>query len=295
MQQFLRKARVTFLGSGGFVVNPSDTVEAHELRVAFSGSKSVSGSANTFTVRVWNLNADHRNSIGEELDEIQLECGYVPTLGTGNLGVITQGAIRDVQHVRSGADIITEISCAEGDKVHRKAVISKTFSTGSEVQDVVQNIFESMEIHGVKRGEWKFPDNMRTFKRPYSICGGCVRELNVLGRSHGFYWSIQNNVLEVIPSDGSLPGQVLITPETGMVGTPTLTDNGVKIKCLVNPAIRVNRTVKIKSSVLEMNSQDDTFRVSELGFSGDNTQGEFIFTVHGESISDGTVNEGKLK
>lgn len=295
MRQFLRKARVTFFGSGGFTVNPSDNVERHELRIAFDVSKTISGSANKFEIRVWNLNADHRNSIGKELEEVQLEAGYVPPEGGGNLSIIAKGFIRDVQHDRDGPDIITTVSCGDGDKAHRKATISKTYPAGTPVADVVQGLYDQMKSNGVDKGEWKFPDDIRTLKRPYSMCGGCVRELNNLGRGNGFYWSIQNGVMEVIPSDGHLAGEVLISAETGMIGTPTITDNGVKVKCLLNPAIRPNRTVMVESEILEMNSQDNLYRVSELSFSGDNMQGDFIASVHGESISDKKVNEGVLK
>ena len=296
MRQFLRKSRLTFFGSSGFIVNPADHVSPHEMRIAFNVSKTISGSANTFEVSVWNLNADHRNSIGKELDELQLECGYEPPEGGGNLSVIAKGFIRDVQHRREGSDIITTVSSGDGDKAHRKATISKTYPAGTPVTEVVEGIYERMSEFSVDRGEWLFPDDIRTTRRPYSMCGGCVRELNNLGRGNGFYWSIQNGVLEVIPSDGHLPGDVVITPDSGLVGTPTITDNGVKVSCLLNPAIRPNRVVQIRSDVLEMNAQDGRYRVSELGFSGDNSRGDFIATVHGESISDdGRVDEGVLK
>lgn len=295
MRQWLRKSRVTFFGSGGFTVNLSGRVEPHELRVAFDVSKGISGSPNKFEIRVWNLNADHRNSIGKELEEVQLECGYVPPEGGGNLSIIAKGFIRDVQHDRSGPDIITTVSCGDGDKAYRKATISKTYPAGTPVVDVVQGLYNQMKEQGVDKGEWKFPEDIRTTKRPYSMCGGCVREMNTLGRGNGFYWSIQNGVMEIIPTDGHLPGQVLISAETGMIGTPTITDNGVKVKCLLNPAIRPNRTVKVKSEILEMNSQDDTYRVSQVDFSGDNMRGDFTASVHGESISGGKVDEGVLK
>lgn len=290
MRQWLRKTRVTF--DGGFIVNPSDDVMTHELRVAFEVSKGISGSPNKFEIKLWNLNADHRNSIGKELDKVELEAGYVPPEGGGNLSTIAKGFVRDVQHDRDGPDIITTVSCGDGDKAQRKSTISKTYPTGTPVKDVVSGIYDEMKKHDVDKGEWKFPDDIRTLKRPYSMCGGCVRELNTLGRSNGFYWSVQNGVMEVIPSDGHLPGEVLINAQSGMIGSPTITDNGVKVKCLLNPAIRPNRTVKVESEVLEMNSQGDTYRVSKVDFSGDNRQGDFIASVHGEAINGDKVDEG---
>lgn len=293
MRQFLRKTRVTLFN--GFTINPSSRVEKHELRVAFNVDKTISGSANPFELKVWNLNSNHRNSIGKELEEIQIEAGYVPPEGGGNLSVIAKGFIRDVQHDREGPDIITTVSCGDGDKAHRKAVISKTHPSNTSVPDVVKSIFDKMKEHGVDKGEWKFPEDVRSFKRPFSMCGGCVRELNNLGRGNKFYWSIQNGVLEIIPTDGHLAGEVLISAETGMIGTPSITDNGVKVKCFLNPAIRPNRIVQVQSQILEMNSQDDRYRVSELNFSGDNMQGDFTASLHGEAIGGGKVDEGVLK
>lgn len=292
MRQWLRKTRVVFFGSGGvYVINPGP-VMTHELRVAFSVSRGISGSPNTFEIKLWNLSANHRNSVGKELDGIVLAAGYFPPEGGDNVGIIAKGRVRDVQHERDGPDIITTLSCGDGDKGYRKATISKTIPKGTSIPDVVEEIYKEFQKQGIDRGEWKFPDNIRTLKRPYSMCGGCARELNTLGRGNKFYWSIQNEVMEIIPSDGHLPGQVLISPTTGMVGTPTITDNGVKVKALLNPEIRPNRLVKVESEVLQMNGAGDTFRVSQLDFNGDNTTGDFTVTVHGEAVSDGKVDEG---
>lgn len=289
---WIRKARVTFEGGGGFVVNPGGK-NLHELRVAFSVSRGISGSPNEFEIRLWNLNRDHRNSVGRELDKVTLEAGYIDE---GNIGVIAKGRIRDVQHDRDGPDIITTVSCGDGDKAFRRATISKTIPKGTSVKDVVEELYKEMEKQGIDRGEWKFPDDIRTLKRPYSMCGSCTREMDVLGRGNKFYWSIQNETLEIIPGDGYLPGaMVTVSARNGMVGTPTITDNGVKVRTLLNPQIRPNRLLRVESEVLEMNGEDGTYRISAVDFDGDNQEGDFLATIHGESLSGGKVNEGVKK
>ncbi len=230
MRQWLRKTRVTFPGSSGFVINPSDRVEKHEMRVAFSVEKTISGSPNEFEILIWNLSKEHRNAVGKELDQVQIEAGYVPPEGGGNLGIISSGFIRDVQHERDGADVITTINCGDGDKASRRATISKTYPAGTPLQDVIEGIYDQMRDEGVDRGEWVLPDDARTFKRPYSVCGGCFREMDVLGRGNDFYWSIQNGAMEIVPTDQNLPGEVLISAQTGMVETPTITDKGKKVR-----------------------------------------------------------------
>ena len=293
MRQWLRKVRVTF--PDGFTVNPSNRVETHELRVQFDVSRGISGSPNTFNIKLYNLSPDHRNALGRELETVQLEAGYVPPEGGGNLGIIAKGCIRDFQHDRSGPDIITTVSCGDGDLAYRRATISKTLPKGTPLPDVVEELYKEMEKQGISKGEWKFPDDPKTFKRPYSMCGGACREMDVLGRGNGFYWSIQNEVLEIIPGNGYLEGMILISPSTGMVGTPTITDNGVKVKALLNPDARPNRQVKVESEVLQMNAQGDTYRISQVDFSGDNQEGEFVMNITGEALSDNKVDEGVKK
>lgn len=289
MRQWLRKTRVTF--AGGFTVNPDGRVTPKELRVAFSVSKSISGSPNTFEIKLWNLSPGHRNSLGKEFDKVTLEAGYVPPEGGGNLGIIAKGRIRDVQHDRDGPDIITTVSCGDGDKAFRKATISKTIPKGTPIKDVVEELYKEMQKQDIEKGEWKFPDDIRTLKRPYSMCGSCTRELDQLGRGNKFYWSIQNEAMEVIPGDGSLSGTILINAQTGMIGAPSVTDNGIKVKALLNPEARPNRQVRVESDF----SGSGTYRISQLDFDGDNQEGDFVMLIHGESMSGGKVDEGVKK
>lgn len=295
MQQFLRKVRVKFTGSGGgFIVNPGG-LKTHELKVGFSVSRGISGSANTASIELWNLNENHRNQVGKELDEVELEAGYMPPGGEFNVSVIFKGQLRDVEHTRSDANIITKVSCGDGDKAFRSATISKTFPIGTKVEDVVTEIHKQLEAKGIKKGEWKFPDDIgdKAFKRPYSICGSCTRELNTLGRGKGFYWNVQDGTMEIIPGDDALSGTVEISARTGMVNVPAITDNGVKVTTLLNPAIRPNRRIKVISEILQMNAENSVFRVSSITHSGDNRDGKFHTDVQGEAIKDGKVDEGK--
>lgn len=291
MRQYFRKARVSFNG-GALIVNPGG-VALHEMKVGFDVSKGISSSANEAEISIWNLNEGHRNAVGKELDDVELEAGYMPPDGSSNIGVIFKGQLRDVEHKRDGPDIVTTLYCGDGDRAFRRATISKTFRAGTPVEDVVEDIYKELEKEGVSRGEWKFPDNMPPYRRPYSVCGSCTRELDTIGRGRGFYWSVQNGSMEIVPGDGFIGGTVLISPETGMVDVPTITDNGVRVKALLNPEIRPNRRVQIESQVLEMNAEGGMYRVSECAFRGDNRDGDFVVEVHGEAIKGGKVDEGK--
>lgn len=291
MQQYLRKVRFK---AGGLEVNPGG-ISLHELKIGFSVSKGLSSTQNAATIQLWNLSEGSRNALGKELDNVTLEAGYLPPEGGGNVGIIFKGQIRDVEHRRDGADIITTLSCGDGDKAIRNATIAKTYPKGTPVEDVVDDIYKELEKEGITKGEFKYPDKMPPFKRPYTVCGTCKREMDTLSRGKDFYWSLQNETMEIIPGDGHIGGVVLLSPETGLIDTPTITDNGVKAKALLNPEIRPNRRVRIKSETLEMNAENGEYRVSECTFAGDNRQGDFTVSFTGESLKGGKVDEGKWK
>lgn len=291
MRQYLRKVRLTL---NGLVINPGEST-MRQLRIGFDVGKSLSSTPNDARIDIWNLSEGHRNAVGKELTDVMLEAGYAPPEGGGNVGVIFKGQIRDVEHKREGPDIVTTISCGDGDRAFRRATISKTFREGTPVKDVVEEIYKELEAEGVDRGEWKFPDDVPDYKRPYSMCGNCNRELDRLGRAHKFYWSIQNGTMEVVPGNGYIGGVVLLTPQSGLIDTPTITDNGVKVKALLNPEIRPGRRIQVKSETLEMNAQDDTFRVSAVVYRGDNYEGDFAVDITGEAVKDGKVDEGERR
>lgn len=292
MEQYLRKVRATF---NGWVVNPGG-LNQHDLKISFSVTKGISSSENSATISLYNLAPDNRNKIGKEFDEITLEAGYMPPGGGSNVGIIFKGNIQDVKHERQGDDIVTTIECGDGDKALRKATINKSYPKGTPVETVVNDAYKELEKQGIKKGEFKYPDDMeKTFKRPYAACGSCKNELDTIGRGKGFYWSIQDGTMEIIPGDGFTGQVAVISPDTGMKDTPTITDNGVKVSTLLNPEIRPNRRVKVVSSVIEMNADDGIYRVSSATYSGDNREGDFIVAVTGEAVRGGKVDEGKKK
>ena len=290
--QYIRWARARF--AGGLAINQQHPLVAPQIKIEFNISKSISSTANTADITIYNLAESTRNGIGKEFDAITLEAGYAPPGGAGNVGIIFKGAVRDVEHRREGPNIKTIISCGDGDAAFRRATISKSYPAGTPVKDVIDDIAKEMEAKGLARGEFKYPEALegKTFKRPYAACGSCVRELNTIGRGNGFYWSSQNETLEIIPGDGFVGTVAVISPETGMIGTPAITDNGVRVSALLNPEIRPNRRVQIKSQTLEMNAADGMYRVSACTYSGNNIDGEFKVDITGEAIQGGRVDTG---
>ena len=284
---FLRKVRVTF--NDGTILNPGDDTDP-QIKISFQVERSLSGKANTASMSIWNLGSGLREALGKELDTFTIEAGYLPTIGGGNVGVIAKCNIRDVKHERDGPDIVTNVNGGDGDKALRKAVLSKTWPAGTKGETVLRDLHKELAKHDIAQGEWKDLDRLPEFRRPHSMCSTCARELDHLGRSGKSYWSIQNHVLEVVPGDGTIGQMIYVTPESGLIGSPCITDNGVTFKVMLNPEIAPGRPVYVSSPML--GEKGGNYRIGTVTFSGDNRDGGFMAECQAEEISGGKVNEG---
>lgn len=285
---WLRKVRAIFSGGGNLVVNPGIETN-NQQRIEFNIEKSISSTANELVVRIYNLSERSRNAVGRELSDIEIQAGHIPRQGLDLTGTIFLGQIEDFTHDREGPDIVTTVRASDGGKAIRKSTINKTYPAGTPPEAVIEDVYAEFEKNGVKRGEFLFPP-MEPFIRPYTVSGDASREANVIGRSKGFYWSIQNQVMEVIPGDKFLPLITKINRNTGMIGYPQITDNGIRVVALINPEVRPNRVIAVKSEFVE--AANGEFRVGRMDYKGDNRDGDFEMIIHGESVFGGAVEEG---
>lgn len=289
---FLRRVTFTALGAGGITFNAKGDV-GHPLKIAFDVQKDLTGEQNTGTIKLFNLSPSSRNALGKELTDVTLEAGYEPPEGGSTVGTIFFGQILDYYTKREGANLVTTLEVAEGDKAFRKSTISKTMPKGTEIPAVVEEIYKGFQAYGIERGEWVFPEDLPALQYPYSMCGSAPREMDRLGQNYAFYWSIQSGILEIIPSDGFLNSSVKLTAETGLVDIPSVKDNGVDFVAMLNTEIAPNRQVEIGSNTTELNSEGGHYRVSSARYHGDNYSGEFLVDGVGETIEGGKVNEGE--
>lgn len=98
-------------------------------------------------------------------------------------------------------------------------------------------------------------------------------------------WSIQDGKVQMVPRKGYLPGEaVLLTHETGLVGTPEQTQNGLTVRALLNPLLRIGGRIKLdNASVKRMQTplkaaagqgaarldDDGIYRIIKVEFKGD--------------------------
>jgi hypothetical protein len=81
----------------------------------------------------------------------------------------------------------------------------------------------------------------------------------------------------MLPANAALAGEgPLISQETGMVGMPLQTDNGLEVKCLCNPAVTVGGVVRVVSIEPHYNGG---YKVVSVQHTGDFLQGDWLSTL----------------
>ncbi len=272
-RQWLRACSLVVAGASG------QGLELGELRVVFSTKKGDVETPNSAEIRVYNLAENTANRIRGEFSRVVLQAGY-----QGNVGVIFDGTVRQVRRGReNGTDTWLEIIAADGDRGYNFATLNTTLAAGSTPADRVDACGQAFAGHGIGTGY--VPDlggvRLPRGKVMYGMARKFMREESVTADTS---WSIQDGKIQVLPRAGFLPGEaVVLTHETGLVGTPEQTNDGIKVRCLINPRLRVggrikldNKSVQAAKTDLKAGAQrpprmdkDGFYRILKVEFNGD--------------------------
>ncbi|MGV8004336.1 hypothetical protein QPK14_20285 [Photorhabdus temperata subsp. temperata] len=252
MRQFGRQIKLT-------IGNTKESIEITNLRVTFEVSKTITSEPNSATIRVYNLNQSHRNLItSKTYNKVSLAVGYE------ELRVIYTGDIIEVVTLRDDLDFIIELTCGDGYEAYTSALVNKTLKAGATDADILSEATKSMKVGN---GVVDLPKD-RQLPRGKVLTGNTRDIMHKIARNNGANWSVQDGNMVVLPKNKVLADNegFVLSQETGMIGSPEKTDDGLQITCLCNPALRIGSLVRIKSIIPEYNGD---YKITELEHSGD--------------------------
>lgn len=231
-------------------------LDLSELRIKFSIKQTTSMTPNTADIRVYNVSHETalliKNTyaptfsagfIGKNRGRVILQAGYV-----GNFGVIFQGNIKQVIIGRENAtDTYIDIIAGDGDRAYNFAVVNKTLAAGSIQMNQVLAALEPMSKKGVDLGHVQL-NSFSRLPRAKVMYGNATNYLRNVGQATNQDWSIQNEKVTFIPLNSYLPDQaVVLSSDTGMIGTPQQTNEGINVKCLINPLLKIGSRIKLNN------------------------------------------------
>ena len=254
-----RHIAVTIGTKGG-----GEAVKFDGLRIIFQVEKTSESTANTAKISVYNLSGKGRALAEKEKAIVILEVGYGNSIEQLFYGDVTRAYIS-----RQGADWVTTMECGDGSEALRSAHIDKSYAPGTDLKQVIKDVAQGFVDQGkVVMGSLLGIESEKA-QGGVSLSGRNKTILDELTAKQGLEWSVQDNVLQILPKDQDNGLQaVLLTPETGLVGSPVKREVegglGVEFKALIQPRLVPGRLVRIESREI-----DGDYKLVEVQFAGD--------------------------
>lgn len=249
--QYLRACSLVVGGDG-------EGLELGELRVTFQVRHADSETPNLADIRVYNLSGSTMTRI-QEFSTVVLQAGY-----KSGAGLIFGGTIRQARRGRNKTETYLDILASDGDRAYNYAVVNATLAAGAKAADQVAKAGEAMAAQGTPLGY--VPDLGGVALPRGKVMYGMARKyLRDTADTTATSWSIQNGRVQVVPVQGHLPGEaVVLTAETGLVGQPEQTNEGIKVRALINPRFRVGGRIKLDNESIKKYRTDLKYSAANL-------------------------------
>lgn len=236
-QQYLRK--VSLVVSEGPV-----TLDLSEMRIVFTVRQFDLQTPTNAVIRIYNLSKSTAKNIEQEFTGVTLQAGYQ----NGPYGLIFKGTIIQVRRGReSPVDTYTDIVAANWDEANNFSVVNKTLQ-GATPQMQLDTLFGVM---GIKPG-YISPLPSKTLPRGKVLFGMARDRLRDVNNDTGTRYSYTNDGIQVIAATDVLQGNaVVLNAQTGMIGLPEQTEDGIEVTSLINPNYRIGGQVQINNSSIQ--------------------------------------------
>ena len=275
--QFIRKVSL-------LVRTDADSfLDLSEFRITFKTTNTDSESPNSAVIRIYNLSAETVNKIKTSITKSSLEWQQITTASLqpdstqninpqsyydivinagyehGNYGVIFQGNVKQFKIGReNNKDNYLDLYAADGDFGFINGVINETLAAGTSVAQQARKLADSMpgvDIDGFSSAP-AIDQQHTPLLRGKTLAGMSRFYLRNLASKINTSWSIENGKILMIPIKSYRIGEaVIVNVNTGLIGLPEQTDNGIAFKILLNSALRIGGLVRINNADIPELSQ----------------------------------------
>lgn len=274
-----------------------------DLRMQFHVVKTLKRIPNTCEVSIWNLDPDRRAEL-EQMGgggkvasrsklvthtkqqatkgiPVKVEAGYKKS-GTSQLYL---GDLRFCESVYEKPDWITKVSSGDGLKANKLARVNQSFGPGTSADTVLRALVRSL---GVGEGnvnetvaKLRLSGAAKLFTQGATISGNVARQLDDWARSANLEYSIQDGAIQFLDLGKTLETKAVhITPDTGMVGSPSVDSEGnLTVTTLMIPDVRPGTLLVIDAATVQGN-----YRAEKVTWQGDTRGEEWFVTFEGKKF-----------
>jgi hypothetical protein len=262
----LAKRHLSFsfrLGKGAFGEDGSDTVELTGLRASVSIAKKGGVSMSEASIRIYGMTLDVMNKltilgkplIGATFNQITVSAGDDDSgMSVAFVGIITEAWID-----ASSAPRVSFIVTAHTGLVNALRPVAPTSLNGSIDLDTVMSGIAAQMVPPIG-----YENSGVTTQVEFAYLPGTLREQALaLARHYDFNLLMDDSTLAIWPRGGKRKGVApVISAETGMVGYPTHTQNGIQILMLYNRGIIFGGALEVRSTFTPANGFWTPFSVA---------------------------------
>lgn len=231
------------------------------------------------TIQVYNLSPTNEKRISERGLPVVLNAGYLRP--SRSVAEIFRGDVVRFERQRIGNDRVSVIHVGNEVMKQTAATLERTYVGPVRTRVVVRDLANALGLpySGLEnvpnavindtRISGLVTDNLRTVLRNvdarFYIDGGVVYFTRVGAR--------------IRPSE-SAGARIVVSQSSGMIGTPTVTDDGIRVRTILEHRINLGSTIR----VISIGESLGVFKVVEIEHAGDNRQGEFTTLVEGRPL-----------
>jgi len=251
------------------------------LRISFEVEKTSTSTANASNISVYNLNKASRSFMEKKGLFARLIVGYKPPLDIGFEEILAVGNVAKALNDRTPPDWKTQFEIGDGETALNETAVNKSFDAGISLSSVISDVAGTFGkpvsyIKGVKD---------KVLKNGLSVSGAAKAIMDDITEEGDVEWSIQDDEVIVLPKSGATDDEVyVLTPETGLIGSPKKREEGIEFSSLIIPKLRPGRRVRLES-------QDFTglYRIRTAKFRGDNFEGPWDCRVEAVEVGSATA------
>ena len=259
---WLRKVRLEIGAAGNL------RLAVEELHIAFDLRRESQPDNPVSTIKVYNLSQESESQIAERGETARLLAGY----GEGPLGLVGEGQIRHIVRERSGLDRVATIHLGASDRQRQRGAFSHSYEGRVSLALIIRALVEHMGLELDRDSLSLLPTGETGVTEDYAFKGKAEDALRELLWPLRLRHYEENGVIRLAQRGVAANTRLFVLSEaSGMVGTPSVTENGASATMLLNTNILLDQPVRVESSVLQ-----GIFKTSAIVHRGDNRQGEFV-------------------
>jgi hypothetical protein len=253
-------------------------VRLADLRVSFRVEHKASKAVSTAQISIYNPAPASIGLLHVPLAAIRLLVGYTPTPR-----VVFQGPpVKDGIELKiQGGDRILKVDAADGGRAYVGTLINVSMATPTTFGQVLALVLAQTlwaRGHILVPEALTLPHGIVLLGRPQEVLDRLAAAVPPAGAD----WFVRDNALYVVPKGQATPeaAPLLSATQGNLIGSPTQTKTGVKVRALIDATMRPGRAFVVESALV-----NGTFVARDVTFQGDSGwQQDFYMDITGKPL-----------